>query len=350
MAAKRENVTYFSLRAEVLKGEFRPIYVLQGEEPYYIDQLSDLIVEKALDDSERDFNLNIYYGNEADVREVIATCLQYPAFAQRRVVVLREAQLVPKQLGSHKKDLELFKNYAEKPLGTTVLVICHKGGAMAAKPFTDQLKASKSGVVLDSAKVRKGRDLQAVINNYATMVGCNIDAKSTSMLADSIGNDLSRLFGELDKLRIIVGDTMKITPDIIEKNIGISKDFNNFELIDALVAKNPLKVYRIIEYFEKNPKNNPVNVTISQLFSFYSSLLLYVTAKNRDQRSLMDAVGAREAWQMRKYEDASRNYSKRACVNIITFIRECDTKTKGIGSRQEQYALLSELIYKILHA
>ena len=351
MAEKRESVTYFSLREEVLKGTFRSIYVLQGEEPYYIDQLCDLITERALDEASRAFNQSIYYGNEADVRQVIATCKEYPAFAERRLVVLREAQLVPKQAGGHKKDLELFKSYAENPSPTTVLVICHKGGSMSARPFTDQLKASRSGVVMTSARVREGRDLLQAITSYTTSIGCKIDGKSATMLADFIGTDLSRMFGEIDKLKILTADGQEgITPELIEKNIGISKDFNNFELEEALARRDAVKAYRIIDYFEKNPKNNPTVVTVSMMFSFFSSVLIVRTMQGKSQDEQMAAVRTTSPWRLRKFQDAARQYSTRACVDIIAALRQCDTMSKGIGSRQDQYALLRELVFKILHA
>ena len=349
MAEKKETVTFFSLRNEVQNKKFRHIYVLQGEESYYIDVLADAIVDAALREDERDFNLSVYYGNEANVREVISTCREFPAFAERRVVVLREAQNVSKQPG-HSKDLDLFKHYAENPVDTTILIICNKGGAIKAKEFTDQLKAGRKGVVFDSAKVRNDRDLKQVISNYATSRGCNIDVKSVQMLADFIGNDLSRMFGELDKLALLVDADNKITPELIERNIGISKDYNNFELEDALRTRNALKAFRIVDYFERNHKNNPVVVTVSMLFSFFSGVLLVRTAKDKSPQALMAAVGTKSQWRLQKFQEAAQRYSTQACVNIIGYLRQCDCRTKGIGSRQGEYALLRELIFKILHS
>lgn len=350
MAEKKETVTYFSLRKEIEAGKFHPIYLLHGEEPYYIDQLSDLIVEKALREDERDFNLSIYYGSDADVREVISTCKQYPAFSQYKVVVLREAQNVNKQSGGRSKDLELLKLYAENPLRSTILIVCNKDGAIKAKPFVDALKKEHTGVVFSSDKVRNDRDLKSVITNYATSIGCNIDMKSVSMLADFIGNDLSRMFSELDKLKLLVAADNNITPELIERNIGISKDFNNFELEDALITRNAAKAYRIIDYFEKNPKNNPVVVTVSMLFGFFSGVLLVRASKDQSQAALLAAAGTKSVWRLGKFKEAARYYSTQACVNIIGYLRECDVKSKGMGSRQDQYALLKELIYKILHS
>ena len=348
MAVKRDTMTFTSLSKEIKGGKFRNIYVLQGEEPYYIDRLQQLIIDTALTEDQRDFNLSLYYGNTANVREVISACQQYPAFSERKVVVVREAQLIAKQPG-HKNDLDLFASYAEKPMPTTVLVICHKGGALKSKPFSTALKEANSGVVFDSNKVKEGRDLENLIVSYANSLGCNIDNKATSMLADHIGTDIARLYSELDKLAMLAEDG-NITPLLIEKNIGISKDFNNFELEEALSKRDAVKAFRIVDYFERNPKNNPSVISVAMLFSFFSNVLLAATARDKSPDSIMALVGTRSQWRARKFLDATRMYNTRSLVNIIGYLRECDTRSKGIGSRQDQYALLKELIYKILHA
>ena len=348
MAVKRETVTFTTLSKEIKSGKFRNIYVLQGEEPYYIDHLQQLIIDTALTEDQRDFNLSLFYGNTANVREVVSTCCQYPAFSQYKVVVVREAQLIPKQPG-HKNDLDILASYAEKPLASTILVICHKGETLKSKPFTEALKANKTGVVFDSKKVREGRDLESLIVNYASSLGCNIDTKATSMLADHIGTDIARMFSELDKLSILAEDK-NITPLLIERNIGISKDFNNFELEDALSKRDAVKALRIVDYFERNPKNNPPVVSVGMLFNFFSGVLLAATARDKSPQAVMNLVGTRSEWRARKFIETTRMYNTRSLVNIIGYLRECDTRSKGIGSRQDAYALLKELIYKILHA
>ena len=348
MAVKRESVTFTSLSKEIKNGSFKNIYALQGEEPYFIDQLQQLIIDTALTEDQQDFNLSLFYGNTANVREVISACQQYPAFSQYKVVVVREAQLIPKQQG-HKNDLDLFASYAERPLPSTILVVCHKGGALKSKPFTDALKASKSGVVFTSNKVREGRDLQTLIAGYTDSQGCTIDAKATSMLADHIGTDISRLFSELDKL-VMLSQDHNITPLLIERNVGISKDFNLFELEDALSRRDAAKAFRIVDYFERNPKNNSTMQIVALLFSFFSNVLLTSTARDKSPEAIVSQVGASSQWRARKYLETTRMYNTRSLVNIIGYLRECDTRSKGIGSRQDQYALLKELVYKILHA
>ena len=348
MAVKRETVTFTTLSKEIKGGSFKNIYVFQGEEPYFIDRLQQQIIDSALTEDQRDFNLSLYYGNTANVREVISACQQYPAFSQYKVVVVREAQLITKQPG-HKNDLDLFASYAEKPQPSTILVICHKGGALKSKPFTDALKQNKTGVVFSSAKVREGRDLETMIVGYANSLGCTIDSKATSMLADHIGTDISRQFSELDKLAILSQDN-NITPLLIERNVGISKDFNSFELEDALARRDAAKAFRIVDYFERNPKNNPLQPVIAMLFTFFSSALIASTARVKSQESIMELVGTSSAYRVRKFLDATRMYNTRSLINIIGYLRQCDTRSKGIGSRQDQYALLKELVYKILHA
>jgi DNA polymerase-3 subunit delta len=348
MAVKRESVTFTALTEEIKDGKYKNIYVLQGDEPYFIDRLQQLVIDTALTEDQRDFNLSLFYGNTANVREVISTCRQYPAFSQYKVVVVREAQLIPKQQG-HKDDLDLFASYAEKPLPSTILVICHKGEVLKSKPFIDALKANNSGIVYSSKKVREGRDLETMIMNYANSLGCNIDNKAVRMLADHIGTDISRQFSELDKLSILAQDK-NITPLLIEKNIGISKDFNNFELEDALATRNAEKAFRIVDYFERNPKNNPSVISVSMLFSFFSNVLLTATASDKTDQGIMALLGISNIWRIGKIKKATGVYNTRSLVNIIGYLRECDTRSKGIGSRQDQYALFKEMVYKILHA
>lgn len=350
MPPKKEEVSYFSLRNEIISKKFRPIYVLQGEEPYYIDQLSDLIVDNALSIDERDFNLSINYGMDVDICNVIASCKQYPAMSQYQVVVLREAQNVGKANNKQNNaELNMLKFYAEKPLESTILIVCYKGGSIKATEFLNAMKANKSGVVFSSAKLRE-RDLPRVIHDYCRSLKLNIDDKSTSMLANFVGTDLSRMFGEIDKLRLLVKSDLCITPALIEENIGISKDYNNFELEDALIARHSEKAFKIIDYYRRNPKNNPVVVTVSMLYGLFSNVLLVNTAKNKTDEGLMAQLGARSIYRVRKFKEATRNYNTRACVNIISYLRDCDVKSKGQGSRQDAYDLLQELIYKILHA
>lgn len=352
MAAKKEDVSFLGLLNEINAKKFRPIYVLHGDEGYFIDRLEEAIVENALTPDERDFNLNVIYGADVtDIRNVISMCKQYPVMAQYQVVVIREAQTVGKQNNKgNANELNQLKHYAAQPMPTTILVVCNKTDAIKAKDFVDAVKKNNAGVVFRSDKLKEGRPMENAALEYIKSLGCTIDEKALSMLASNVGNDISRLYTEIDKLKILVKDDNKITPDLIEKNIGISKDYNNFELEEALSVRNAKKAFEIINYYEKNPKANPTVVTVSMLFAYFSKILVFHTAKDRSEAGLMAAVGTKSAWRVKKIGEASKYYNTAACVNIISWIRECDVKSKGMGSRQNANALLRELIYKILHA
>lgn len=351
MAAKKEELTYFSLMGDIKAHNFSPIYILHGEEAYYIDKLQEAIIDNALSPDQQAFNLTVVYGSDIpEAKPLIAACKQYPAMSKYQVVVIREAQNLGKNSRGNAAELNLFKFYAERPVASTILVICFKGGTIKAKELTDAIKKNKTGIIYESAKLRDGRPVEQAATGYAKSLGCIIDEKSASMLAMNIGNDVSRLFGEIDKLKLLVGTDNRITPELIERNIGISKDYNYWELEDSVIQRNAAKAYRIVDYYERNPKNNPVVLTVSMLFSFFSAVLLVQTAKDRSPAGLMAACGTKSQFRLRKFEQASRNYSKRAVVNIISALRECDVKSKGIGSRQDAYRLLKELIYKIMHS
>ena len=342
MAVKKDTLSYIEICNDIAKGKFQPIYVLMGEESYYIDRIEDLIVSKALTPDEREFNLTIAYGLDTDVRTLMNACKRYPIMSQYQVVIMREAQ--------NNKELDLLRLYAEKPLESTVLIICHKHSNIKAPEFIKELKAKQTGVVFESKKISEN-SVGQIITDYVNSKGGKIDSKATAMLKDFVGTDLSRIFGEVDKLHLILPDNNKhITPEIIERNIGISKDFNNFELEDAIRNKNALKANQIINYFEKNPKSNPTVLTIGLLFSFFSNLLLARTAKVKTEQGIMDANGTKSPYRAKMFIEAMKYYSTAGCVNIIGYLREFDTKSKGINSRQNEYQLLRELIYKILHS
>lgn len=345
MAVKKETLSYIEIRNDIEKGKFQPIYVLMGEESYYIDELESLIVSHALTPDEKEFNLTIAYGLDADVRVVMNECKRYPVMAERQVVILREAQ--------NNKELDKFKFYAENPLESTILIVCYKHGNIKttdkATEFLKMLKAKSTGIVFESKKINEN-NVGRIITDYVVSKGGIIDTKAVSMLKDFVGTDLARIFSEVDKLFVLLGNNKQITPEIIERNIGISKDFNNFELEEAIRSKNALKAYQIINYFEKNPKNNPTVVTVGLLFSFFSNLLLARTAKVKTEQGIMDAIGTKSSYRAKLFIEAMKYYSTAGCVNVIGYLREFDTKSKGIKSRQNEYSLLRELIYKILHS
>ena len=345
MAVKKETLSYIEICKDINNGKFQPIYVLMGEEAYYIDQIENLIVSKALTNEEKAFNLTIAYGLDTDIRMLMNECKRYPMMSQYQVVILREAQ----NCKDKDNDLDLLSLYAEKPLESTILIVCHKHSNIKATEFLKTLKAKSTGIVFESKKINESQVGQ-IINDYVESKNGKIESKATAMLKDFVGTDLSRIFSELDKLFVILDENKHITPEIIERNIGISKDFNNFELENALRVKNALKANQIINYFEKNPKSNPPVLTIGLLFSFFSNLLIARTAKDKSEQGIMNAINTKSPYRAKIFIEAMKYYSTAGCVNIIGYLREFDTKSKGINSRQNEYQLLRELIYKILHS
>lgn len=317
-----------------------PVYLLHGEEGYYIDELVKCF-EELLPEDERDFNLYVLYAPEAGVETVMDVCHRYPMMAERQVVIVKEGQAI------RADQLNKLHSYVERPNPSTILVISCRGAQAKGKELLAAVK--KNGVIFESKRLND-RNLVPAISDLIKEKGLTVDTKSLSMLRDYIGADLSRLYNEIGKLALILGPGAMVTPEAIERNIGISKDYNNFELIDAIVARNAAKAFAIVEYFRNNPKNNPTVMTISSLFNQFSNLLIYHYTRDKSQSGYMDALGLKSPWALKGYEMASRNYNVRQTIEIVSAIREFDTKSKGIGSRQNEYDLLKDLIFHILTA
>ena len=317
-----------------------PVYLLHGEEGYYIDELVKDF-EALVPEEERDFNLYTLYAPESGVEMVMDVCHRYPMMAERQVVIVKEAQAI------RADQLNKLHSYVERPNPTTVLVISCRGAQAKGKELLAALK--KNGVIFESKRLNE-RNLVPAIQDLIKEKGLNVDPKALSMLRDYIGADLSRLYNEIDKLALILGKGAMVTPEAIERNIGISKDYNNFELVDAVVSRNAAKAFTIVEYFRNNPKNNPTVMTVSSLFNQFSNLLIYHYTHDKTQSGYMDALGLRNTWGLRVYETAARNYNVRQTIEIISAIREFDARSKGIGSRQNEYDLLKDLMFHILTA
>ena len=337
-----QELTYASIMKDLKDRHFRPIYYLMGEESYYIDQITDFLLGNVLSEGEKDFNLDVLYGADVDVNTIINTARRYPMMSEYRLVVVKEAQVV--------KGMENLSIYLQKPLNSTILVICHKHGILdKRKKLASDI--SKVGVLFESKKL-KDYQLPQFINNYIMQKkGLTMDPKATEMMADFVGTDLSRMAGELDKLVITQpeGQTL-ITPEQIEKNIGISKDYNNIELRNAIVQKDIFKANQIIKYFEDNPKSNPIQMTLAYLFSFFSNLMLAYYAPDKTENGVAAFLGLKTPWQAKDYVTGMRKYSGVKTMNIIHEIRYTDAKSKGVGNPSiENGDLLKELIFKILH-
>ena len=337
----KQEITCDDILKELRAKQYRPVYYLMGEEPYYIDLIADYITDNILTETEKEFNLTVVYGADVDIATVINAAKRYPMMSEHQVVVVKEAQNI--------RNMEELSYYLQKPLLSTILVICHKHGVLdRRKKLAAEIE--KTGVVFESKKV-KDAQLPAFITSYMKRKGIDVEPKATAMLADFVGADLSRLTGELEKLIITLpkGHT-RVTPEQIEKNIGISKDYNNFELRSALVEKDVLKANKIIKYFEENPKTNPIQMTLSLLFGFFSNLMLAYYAPEKSEQGIANMLGLRTPWQAKDYLAAMRRYNGVKTMQIIGEIRYADAKSKGVGNPSlSDGDILRELVFKILH-
>lgn len=322
------------------KKVYHPIYLLQGEEPYFIDEVSNFIEKNVLTESEKSFNQTIFYGKDTEPQTIAETALRYPMMADRQVIIVKEAQSL--------KNIENLAYYAEKPMPSTLLVLNYK-----YKNLDSRIKLYKSikakGVIL-SAKRMYENQLPAWIEKFLKQRGYSILPQANQILADSLGTDLSKIANELNKLMIAVKDTRQITPEHIEKNIGLSKDFNLFELQDALGRRNLYKANQIINYLGANPQQNPVQVTIAVLFGYFSKIFACHFLKDKSEQGAVKTMGG-HPFYIRKIIAASKNYSPTKLYEIIGILREYDLKSKGMGvsTMVETGELQKEMIYKILH-
>ena len=339
--AKKE-ISYESICKEIAERKFSPIYVLMGEEPFFIDQITDLLIENVLAEEERDFNQSIFYGADADAVSVINAARRFPMMSEYQLIVVKEAQLM--------RDIELLSAYAKHPLSSTVLVINYKYKTLDRRKSL-AAAVEKNGILFESKKIPDYK-MPGFITGLLQQRSLAIDAKAAQMLSDFLGNDLNRLSKELDKLAIVMAQmgSKRVTPELVERNIGICKEYNNFELIKALATKDVLKANRIAQYFEKNPKTNPLQMTLAVLFNYFSNLLIAYYSKDRSEAGLMAALGLRSAFQLKDYQMGMRHYSAMKVFLSIGEIRKADAASKGVDNASASDAdLLKELLYKIMH-
>ena len=337
----KQELSCDDILKELRAKQYRPIYYLMGEESYYIDLIADYITENVLTETEKEFNLTVVYGADVDVATVINAAKRYPMMSEYQVVVVKEAQAI--------RNIEELSYYLQKPLNSTILVVCHKHGTLDKRKKL-AAEVEKAGILFESKKI-KDSQLPAFINSYMKRKGIDMEPKATAMLADFVGTDLSRLTGELEKLIITLPNGQKrVTSEQIEKNIGISKDYNNFELRSALVEKDVLKANKIIKYFEENPKTNPIQMTLSLLFNFYSNLMLAYYSPEKTEQGVASWLGLKSPWAARDYLTAMRRYNGVKTMQIIGEIRYADAKSKGINNASMNDGdILRELVFKILH-
>ena len=325
---------------DIKAGNIKPIYFFMGEEPYYIDKLTDFIEQNVLQEHERDFNQTILYGRDVTMEDVVGNAKRYPMMADRQVVVVREAQ----ELSRHIDKLEA---YAENPQPTTVLVFAYKYKTLDKRKRITKL-LDKIGVVYESKKLYENQ-VGDWIKRVLSGQGYSIEPKAAAILVEFLGTDLSKINNELEKLKIILPKGHTFTPKDIEENIGFSKDYNNFELRKAIGEKDQFKAYKIIDHFSQNPKDNPIVVTTGLVFGFFSQLLQYHGLKDKSQFNAAKVLKV-SPYFVKDYEVAFRNYPMKKVSAIVAALRDIDVKSKGVGaSSMSQHDLLKEMLIKIFN-
>jgi len=325
---------------DIKNGNVKPIYLLFGEEPFYIDFIASYIEKNLLQEEEKGFNQTVLYGKDVGVDEIVANAKRYPMMAERQVVIVKEAQHLS-------RTIELLAVYAANPLATTVLVICYKYKKIDKRKKLYKAVRESKGVILEGKKLYESR-LPDWIRKHLQTKGYRISHKAAIVLTEYLGTDLSRINNELEKLQFVLPKQTEITPAHIETHIGISKDYNNFELKKAIGERDVVKATRIINYFAQNPKDNPFVLTVTLLNSFFTQLLKYHGLTDHSPKSVASALRI-NPYFVDEYRIAARNYSMKRVSGIVSHLREMDLKGKGVGaSSASQADLLKELLVKIV--
>ncbi len=336
-------VTYDAVMSELEARHFKPVYYLMGEESYYIDKISDWIAENVLQPEERDFNQTVLFGSDVNASQIVDAAKRYPMMSEYQVIIVKEAQNI--------KNTEPLEKYMKAPMTSTILVLCHKNGKIDGRKQAYVKAVREAGVLFESKKLYD-RELPGFIERFLKAKGASIDPKSTQMIADAIGSDLSRLVSELDKVLLgLPEENKRVTPQIVEDSIGVSKDFNGFELRDAIVNRNILKANQIIKYFDENPKSGGLYALLPLVFNYFQNLMLafYCPQKN-SQEALADWLDMKSPWGARDYLTGMKNYSAMKVLQIISKIREIDAKSKGLDNPNTPPGeLMKELIFFTFH-
>ncbi len=335
------KLSFDTIVNDIRQRRFKPVYLLMGDEAYFIDAITDLLVETVLTETEKDFNMLTFYGIDSDVNEIIASARRFPMMSEHQLIIVKESQNLDK--------LELLELYVKNPMPSTVLVINYKHGTVDRRKAWVKL-TDKAGVVFESKKLYDNQ-IPPFIITYFREKQIGIDEKSARMLADHVGNDISKLIPQLQKLEVSLPEgSSRVTSELIEKNVGISKDYNTFELQNAIIRKDILTANRIVDYFGKNPKENPIMATLAVLFNYFSNLLECYWLPRKDEQSIMTALNLRSNYFVRDYMTGLRNYNANKVMTIISDLRTFDARAKGIDNiSTSQGDLLKELVYRIMH-
>ena len=340
---KNTGTSYETIMRDLKARHFSPIYILMGDESYYIDKISDYIAEHVLRPEERDFNQTVVFGSDISASQIVDSAKAFPMMAEKRVVIVKEAQNL--------KGTEPLVKYFKQPVVSTVLVLCHKNGSIDKRKKIIPAAQVGGAVIFESKKLYE-RELPGFIISYFMQHEITVEQKAAQMIADHVGADLHRLTSELDKILISFSEVDRmVTPEIVEKEIGVSKDFNAFELRSAIIQRDVYKANLITKYFDNNPKAGSLFSFLPMLFSYFENLMIAFYSPNRsNENALAQFLELRNGWAARDYLTGMRNYSGMKTMQIISKIREIDAKSKGLDNPNTASSeLMKELIFFILH-
>ncbi|MCE7995512.1 MAG: DNA polymerase III subunit delta [Roseivirga sp.] len=331
--------------ADLKAGKYAPVYFLQGDEPYYIDQIADYIEDHCLSEAEKGFNQTIMYGKDVTMAQVLTNAKRFPMMAERQVVIVKEAKDI--QDINKEEGQKLLMHYLDQPVPSTVLVFAHKHKNLdGRKPLA---KAAKAKSVFVATAQLRDYQLPQWIEDYIRQKGYGINDRSIMMLSEYVGTNLERLTNEIGKMLINLKEGDSINEDLVQKYVGISKDYNVFELQRAISFRDPVKANRIVRYFAANAKANPIIPMIALLYSFYSKLLIFHGTKDKSDQSLTSAMGVRP-FALKEYKAAARSYPLGKVMQNISFLRKADLKSKGVDSgAAADGEVLKELVFLLMH-
>lgn len=333
-------MTFDALISDLKSKKYKPLYLLMGDEPYYIDKITEFVANNVLKESEKAFNQTMLYGKDVDAAAVTNTAKRFPMMSEYQVVIVKEAQNI--------RNIEDLHYYAQNPLKSTILVLNYKYKTLDKRKKLYK-EINKNGVIFESKKLYDDK-VPDWITKYLKGKGLEIQPTAALLLTEFLGAELSKVAMELDKLVITLPEGEKlVTPVHIEENIGISKDFNNFELQNALIKRDHLKAFRIVEYFSNNQKNNPLVVTLGILYTFFNKIIVYYFLADKSKMSVASALKI-NPYFVADYQRAAKTFPIKKAVQIISYLREYDLKSKGVGNISGSPGdLLKELVYKILN-
>lgn len=334
---------YHKIITNIEASKFAPVYLLMGEESYFIDQICETLLAKVVPDDFKDFNQVILYGLDTSVEDIVNHCRKFPMIGEKQIVMVKEAQSLAK--------IDDLKLYLDNILDSTILVLAYKYGTVDGRKKLDAKIAEKGGAVFTANKIKE-KDLPAYIETMVKNMGLTIEPKAISMLAMLLGNDLKRLMQQLEKLGIALSDTSqkRITAQMIEENVGLNREYNIFELVNAVSRRDFSKAIVIADYFDQNPKKNPLILTLAMLFKYFSTLLICYWAKDKSREGLKKELGLKWDVQVEDYQQGLKKYDAYKSLEIISLLRVYDGYCKGFGRDSvDQGLLLKELLYKIMH-